>query len=107
MSTVWGESVVLDPGYRSALIEVAVALNAALTAAMLQDEFASTSASSLGVLFGVYDLATRRVGVPLKDAVDRDVHLIGPPRDRDSFKQLGAQVAGSDFVRRRLTTGHR
>jgi carbonic anhydrase len=103
LARVWGEGVENQPGYREALIEAAVPLNAALTAAVLQGAFA-TAANGLRVVFGVYDLVTRQVSVPLEDpaALDREVHLLEPPRDEEGFKRLGTQVAGSDRVRRAL-----
>jgi carbonic anhydrase len=105
LSYVCGEGVERQPGYRAALIEAAVPLNAALQAAVLQDDFATPSGGALRAAFGVYDLVTRRVGVPLEDptTVDREVHLLEPPRDLEGFRRLGLQVAGSDYVRRRLT----
>jgi carbonic anhydrase len=109
LTRTWGEGVEGQPGYRAALIETAIPLNAALQAAVLQADFANDPARSLRVAFGVYDLVTRRVGVPLADSTttDREVRLLEPPRDQEGFQRLGAQVAGSDYVRRRLLGGDR
>ncbi len=99
-----GDGVEKQPGYRAALIEVAVVFNAALTAAMLRQEVPEAEKHGLRVVFGIYDLAKRLVGVPLQRADGlRDVGLIEPPRDREGQQQLAAQVAGSALVRRLLT----
>ncbi|HZY83695.1 MAG TPA: carbonic anhydrase [Gemmataceae bacterium] len=106
LSWAWGEGVEKQPGYRAALIEAAIPLNAALTAAVLQKQFAPAT-GNLRVVFGMYDLLTRQVGVPLEDpaALDREVHLLEPPRDQEGFIRLGAQMARSDRVRRVLGAG--
>jgi carbonic anhydrase len=105
LSRTWGDDVEQRPGYRAALIDAAVPINAALTAAILQQEFARAVARGVRVVFGVYDLVTRHVSVPLEDpaAIDREIHLIEAPLDQEGFQRLGLQVAGSDQVRRRLT----
>jgi carbonic anhydrase len=101
---VWGEGVERQPGYRAALTETAVALNAALAAAMLRQEFAPAMAAGVRVVFGVYDLLTRRVGVHRAHLAEgeRNLSLIEPPGDRDACRRLAAQVAASDQVRRLL-----
>jgi carbonic anhydrase len=95
LSRTWGEEVVRAPGYRAALIDVAIAFNAALTAAMLRQEFGDALAHGVRVVFGVYDLVTRRVGVPhlVKAAGDHAYRLIEPPADEAGYVQLGADVA--------------
>jgi carbonic anhydrase len=103
LAATWGDDVVRQAGYRRALIECAVVLNAALTASILREEFAGPD-KELGTVFGAYDLGTRRVGVPLANAGDGEagVRLVAAPADRDEFRQLGAQVAGSALIRRLL-----
>jgi hypothetical protein len=52
----------------------------------------------------VYDLVTRRVRVPLAPAVraDDEVRLEEPPVDTERFRELGVEIARSDFIRRLL-----
>jgi carbonic anhydrase len=101
-----GPGVEKQPGYRAALVEVAVVFNAALTAAMLREEIPEAESHGLRVVFGVYDLATRLVGVPLQiTEAPHAAGLIEPPRDREGQQRLAAQVAGSALVRRLLTGG--
>jgi carbonic anhydrase len=102
LGTLWGEDVVNMPGYREALIECAVVLNAALMASILRAEF-DDPARDLRVVFGVYDLASRRVHVPLAaSSPDAGVRLVEAPANRDDFRPLAAQVAGSAHVCRLL-----
>jgi carbonic anhydrase len=92
------------PGYRAALIEMAVILNAALNASILHQEFAKDSVLGLGVAFGVYDLKTRRVHVPLagESTTEPKVRLLEPPHDLAGFTKLCEDVANSEHVGQRL-----
>jgi carbonic anhydrase len=103
LASTWGEDVARKPGYRGALTECAVALNAALTASILREEFGNPD-KGLHFVFGVYDLGSRRVQVPLasSDDVDPGVHLVEAPASREEFRQLATQVAGSPVIRRLL-----
>jgi carbonic anhydrase len=99
---IWGEDVVRQPGYRDALTQSAVVLNAALTASILREQFGSP-ARGLRSVFGVYDLGSRRVQVPLAKSDDETgVRLIEAPASRDEFRELAAQVARSSLIRRLL-----
>jgi carbonic anhydrase len=102
LAVQWGEDVARRSGYRAALTECAVVLNAALTASILRAEF--DDAGALEVVFGVYDLCTRRVQVPLVPSGDRaaDVCLVEAPTSDDEFRQLAARVVGSPLVGRLL-----
>jgi carbonic anhydrase len=62
LAAAWGEDIVSAPGHRTALIEASVVVNAALVAHILAETF-GTGAGARRVVFGVYDLATRRVHV--------------------------------------------
>ena len=55
---VFGPSVVQQPNYKEGLKEVAVYLNAAITALDLRREVAALGTDSISVVYGVYDLAT-------------------------------------------------
>jgi carbonic anhydrase len=83
------------PGYRAALVEVSVALNAGISALSLRDELESRSCR---VLFGCYDLASRYVRFPL-GASGRgqppEAGLLPPPRSDDEFRAFATRLAGS------------
>jgi carbonic anhydrase len=91
-------------GYRSALIELSVILNAGLMASILHHEFAAQSEHALAVAFGVYDLKTRRVHVPLAGQLGAEpvVQLVEPPHDLKGFVSLCDQVARSGSITHRL-----
>ncbi|MFO0809981.1 MAG: carbonic anhydrase [Gemmataceae bacterium] len=99
----WGDDVVKRPGYRAALIEAAVVVNAALVAATLYEEFVRPN-HDLRVVFGVFDLATRRVQVPLatKDGHAAGVRLLDAPTDREDFRALALALADGQLVRQLL-----
>ncbi len=104
LEEVWGHEAAHSADYRKVLIETAIALNAALTAATLQQEFRGITGEKLQVVYGVYDLVSRRVrspGLVVDGAGDWDVdRLVHPPADLAGFKQLGVRLAGSDSVKR-------
>jgi carbonic anhydrase len=103
LAVQWGEDVDRQSGYRAALIECAVVLNAALSASILRAEF-DDPAKGLRVVFGVYDLGSRRVQVPLgaPGGGDSGVGLVEAPASLDEFRQLAARVVNSPFIRRLL-----
>lgn len=94
-----GLNVEQKPGYRSALIECSVALNAAWQAYRLQLEL--DDPQRLEVVYGVYDQTSRYVRVPVAKAaldLEREVGLFRPPRDEPEFEMLAARVAASPSV---------
>ena len=99
---MWGADVIHRPGYRSALSETTILFNAALAAYTLQGEMSGKAATGCRVVYGVYDLVTHRVGLPAHSGTDNGVRLVAPPRDREDFTQLAAQLASGDGVRRSL-----
>jgi carbonic anhydrase len=96
----WGRDAADRPGYRAALIETAVGLNAALTAATVRQEFRDQLGPHREVVYGVYDFVSRRVGVPL--GVPGQSHFVPgfvpAPADLDGFHQLGVALATSPAV---------
>jgi carbonic anhydrase len=100
LSLVWGEDVSTLPGYRTALIECAVVFNAAVMASILKETFCGPKAARR-TAFGVYDLGSRRVHVPLSsEAADSTVScLIEASEPGEPFRQLAAQVASSAHIR--------
>jgi carbonic anhydrase len=102
LAQTWGEDVVNRPGYRAALIETGIVLNAALTASILREEFDMPD-KPLRSVFGVYDLGSRQVQVPLKSNENQSqVQLIEAPGNREEFRALAGQVANSALIRQLL-----
>jgi carbonic anhydrase len=101
LETEYGGGVAEAPGYRDALVETAVVVHAALTAFTLATEFSGRA--DCGVVYGTYDLVTRRVGLPMEAA--GDTRLFEPPRNREAFVALLRGVASSEEVRRNLRVG--
>jgi carbonic anhydrase len=96
----WGGDVVKRPGYRAALVETAVTVNAALKASILREGFPDPSASRK-VVFGVYDLRSRRVRVPSHPAAggEDETRLVEAFPGREEFRQFALRVAGSSLIR--------
>jgi carbonic anhydrase len=94
-----GPAVARAPGYRAALIEAAVPLNAALTAAALRHELRDQLGPDRRVVYGVYNLVTRRVKLPLEEEGRVAIRLAPPPPDAAALGRLGLLVAGSGTVR--------
>jgi carbonic anhydrase len=93
-----GPGVAALPGYRAALVETSVALNACLSAFALREDL---EGPRLRVLFGTYDLASRSVGLPLPPAGRRTRPRIGlfePPRGERGLMDLAVRIARSPGV---------
>jgi len=97
LESAWGPAVARHPGYRRALIETAVGLNTALTAATVRQEFRDQFGPAREVVYGVYDLTTRRVGVPGGVGGGSPVApgLATAPADLAGFHRLGVSLATS------------
>lgn len=104
LEQTWGPTVVARPGYRAALIEVTVGLNAALTAATVRQEFRDQLGPDREVVYGVYDLSSRQVGLPVGvPGVSRvNLGLFAPPADQGAFQQLGLLFATSVITKELL-----
>jgi carbonic anhydrase len=93
-----GPGVTGEPGYRAALVETSVALNACLAAYALKQEL---EGPNVRVLFGTYDLASRSVRLPLAPAgrsTRSEMGLFPPPDDADTLRALGHRLAGSASI---------
>ena len=97
----WGLEVSRHPNYRGALLEAAVPLNAALTAATVDAECRKGVGHGLEVYYGVYDLVTRLVVVPSADAeLAGEISAVShPPHGADEFSRLALSFAGNSAVR--------
>jgi carbonic anhydrase len=96
LQDVWGEDAPNIPHYRTALIESAVALNAAQAAFDLRQEVERAGKWEIEVLFGVFDLHNHQVSMPvIPDAPvsDENVHLAYAPTNPREFKALAQQMA--------------
>lgn len=102
LEQVYTQDVEEIPGYAEALLETSVVLNAAMTAATLREEFREKLGPQLDVVYGVYNLATRRVKLALEDEDDIVVKLAQPPINGEGFDSLGVLIAGSGMIRRKL-----
>jgi carbonic anhydrase len=91
-----GAQVTARDGYRRALIEATVALNAALTAATLHQEFRGRLSPHIDVVYGVYNLLTRRVQLPMADA--GEVRLAHSSDDLEGPERLARELAGCDAI---------
>jgi carbonic anhydrase len=100
LQAVHGADVQHLPGFRAALVDTAVVLNAAGGAEAIADLFSARLGGSLGVAFGVYDLATRTVGLPAAPQAGFvwQPGLVVPP-EGEQFPDLVTRVAQSEYVR--------
>jgi len=102
LDIVHGADVRARAGYRAALAELAVVLNAAIGAFTLRGELARAGASErVGAVYGAYAIDTRRIWAPAVDDSERS-GLTEPPADLAGFRQLGRAAAESARIRRLL-----
>ena len=94
----FGEDVAREPGYREALIEVAVISNAALGAHTLLRETVDETTQSVEVAYGVYLLDKRFVWAP-RAGSDEVIGLATPPEDGPAFAEFSMAVMQSDRIR--------
>ncbi|MBK6316156.1 MAG: hypothetical protein IPF53_18150 [Blastocatellia bacterium] len=104
LENLWGDEVTSRPGYRAALIEMAVCMNAAETSYQLRRESVSHGATGIGVVFGVYDLATQRVGLP-SDAPGGFVGLYDAPETAEDIVPIAESIGRSEAIRALLDEG--
>ncbi len=108
LAETWGPGVAADPGYRAALTETAVYLNAGATAYQLADEVGPDAGPGVRVVYAVYDVATCRViGPDLDPNTDDTSKLAAAPATPADLIALGRQVAGSPMVGRHLSAACR
>ena len=94
-----GPQVERKPGWRTALIEMAVAVNAATVAHSIASDFAKAGADGQGIpaLHGVYVIGTRRVMVA--DAgTGEQPGLARPPAGREGFVEIFTALARSERI---------
>ena len=97
LKEVWGDGARGMPGYREALIETAICLNAAHEAYGLHHEVERIGKREIKVLYGVFNLRNHQVSMPVNPAVppsDENVKLASAPTNPKEFKALAIQMAG-------------
>lgn len=96
LERVWGPDARQQPGYREALVEIAVCLNAAQSAYNLHQEVERAGKWEIEVLYGVYNLYTHKVSTPLQSSRSADdvTHLAYAPTNPREFNRLAVEMAG-------------
>ncbi|AMV37036.1 carbonic anhydrase [Planctomyces sp. SH-PL62] len=92
---VWGPDAASQPGYRDALIEAAVCMNAAHSAFAIRQEVEADRREGIEVLFGVYDVRTYQVCMPTyayEPAADH-VNLAPAPKHPQEMAALAREIA--------------
>lgn len=98
MERVYGSEVVRKPGYRMALIEVAIVLNAALTAHGVRQTLDIKSREGIEVLYGVYVLEERLVWSPAHEE-SQSFRLAPCPQNTDEFVIICDCLVSSPRIR--------
>ncbi|MGD0040881.1 MAG: carbonic anhydrase [Isosphaeraceae bacterium] len=96
LETVWGPDARGKPGFRDALIETAVGLNAAQAAFALRQEVEAAGRWEIEVIYGVYNLFNHQVTMPHNPFVapsDKNVNLAHAPTNPREFTSLALQMA--------------
>lgn len=90
-----------NPGFRKALIETSVVINAAMMAAALAKDIHPSTNQKVGVVFGVYDLYTRHVGVlSASRGIEQQHTFLDPPSTAKDIEELALDVVNGPLVRR-------
>ena len=109
LESLHGSRVMKRPGYRAALLEVAVVLNGAWSAYCLRKEFQNRF-PDLGVVFGAYDLRSGHLRLPLSlpgKITKKEKGLFPPPEDASGFQQLALKVCKGELIQSLIGGAHR
>jgi len=96
LEEVWGTDAKDLPGYREALIESAVSINAAQAAFDLRQEVERNGKWEIEVLYGVHNIRSHQVCMPVDPAAafaDENVRLALAPTNPKDFHTLAKQMA--------------
>ena len=104
IQAILGPEVTRCPGYRDALVEASVVLNAALTAYTVEKELGGAGQGSLQATYGVYLLSTRQIWAPRSGSTEC-AGLARCPVDVTDFAALAEAVARSDRFTKLLEQG--
>ena len=97
LKKTFGPDIVLRPGYRKALIEAAIATNAALAAYSIEQEIRAGDAAGLRSFYGVYLLETRKVWTA-SPGNPQGAGLAAAPRAPAEFVELGVAIMQSTRI---------
>jgi carbonic anhydrase len=101
LESAHGREVASQRGYREALLTVSVAINAAWGAFALRDLVPPERRSDVEILFGVYDLDSRWIRLPLSVAPPYpagEAGLFPAPAGPEEFLSLAAAISGGALV---------
>lgn len=104
MQATLGPDVAHRAGYRLALTETAIVLNAALTAHTVQQEMGDVAVHGVRAAYGSYLLASHRVWAPRGGSSDH-AGLAYPPADAAAFGTFADAVLLSDRIQGLLEHG--
>jgi carbonic anhydrase len=93
---VWGPDARHIPGYREALIDIAVCVNAAHAAFDLRLEVERASKGEIEVLYGVFSLHNHQVSMPANPRAPiapENVNLAYAPTNPEEFSTIALQMA--------------
>lgn len=96
LESVWGPDARDMPGYRDALIEVAVCINAAQAAFDLRQEVERNGKWEIDVLYGVHNIRNHQVCMPVhpgSERKDENVRLANSPSNPMEFRTLAQEMA--------------
>lgn len=96
LEQVWGADARRQSGFREALIDAAVGINAAQAALDLRQEVERAGIRGIEVLYGIYNLSTHRVTSPLRGdevAGETPSQLDYAPTNPSDFNRLAVVVA--------------
>jgi len=94
LDRVHGPALKRNPGYRDALVETAVYLNAALTAFDVQKEIAAIDGHMVQTMYGVFDLVDQRVhALPYRKNAVAEATFGKVPASTEGFTVLGESIA--------------
>jgi carbonic anhydrase len=91
----WGPQAREMPGYREALIEIAVCVNAAQAAFDLRQEVERNAKWEIEVLYGVHNIRNHQVSMPVDPTAlrdDQNVRLAHAPTNPMEFRVLARQM---------------
>ncbi len=96
LEKVWGPDARQQPHYRAALIETAVAVNAAMAAFDLRLEVERAAKWDIEVVYGVFNLLNHQVNMPVNPTQapsPENVHMAFAPSNPREFMTLAIQMA--------------
>jgi carbonic anhydrase len=96
IDVVWGANARNLPGYREALVETAVCVNAAQSAFDLRQEVERAGKWEIEVVYGVHNIRNHQVCMPVDPSAprrDENVRLAEAPTNPNEFRLIAEQMA--------------